>query len=190
MKMRNVKKLIFVISMFVGSYASAATITFDSPAINVNTNDVFTVNVIGNNFVGNVDGGGINLSFNNSVLNVLSVNINESVWDFGGFGINTGTINNSNGTLDGVMVNTFANVTGNFIVASIEIQAIAEGNSSLLLSEYGFNPWASGGSLINPDFIDGSVNVSSVSTVPVPAAIWLFGSGLIGLVGFSRRKSS
>ena len=28
----------------------------------------------------------------------------------------------------------------------------------------------------------------SVSSVPVPAAIWLFGSGLIGLIGFARRK--
>ena len=27
-----------------------------------------------------------------------------------------------------------------------------------------------------------------VSAVPVPAAAWLFGSGLIGLVGFARRK--
>jgi hypothetical protein len=27
-----------------------------------------------------------------------------------------------------------------------------------------------------------------VSAVPVPAAIWLFGSGLIGLIGFARRK--
>jgi len=28
----------------------------------------------------------------------------------------------------------------------------------------------------------------SVTTVPVPAAIWLFGSGLIGLIGLGRRK--
>ncbi|MCK4704384.1 MAG: VPLPA-CTERM sorting domain-containing protein, partial [Gammaproteobacteria bacterium] len=28
-----------------------------------------------------------------------------------------------------------------------------------------------------------------VQAVPVPAAIWLFGSGLIGLVGFARRKN-
>ncbi|OGI54878.1 MAG: hypothetical protein A3E57_03205 [Candidatus Muproteobacteria bacterium RIFCSPHIGHO2_12_FULL_60_33] len=26
------------------------------------------------------------------------------------------------------------------------------------------------------------------STVPVPAAAWLFGSGLVGLIGFARRK--
>jgi hypothetical protein len=30
----------------------------------------------------------------------------------------------------------------------------------------------------------------SVSPVPVPAAIWLFGSGLVGLVGIARRKQS
>ncbi len=29
---------------------------------------------------------------------------------------------------------------------------------------------------------------SSMSPVPVPAAVWLFGSGLIGLVGVARRK--
>ncbi|MCK5092950.1 MAG: VPLPA-CTERM sorting domain-containing protein, partial [Gammaproteobacteria bacterium] len=32
---------------------------------------------------------------------------------------------------------------------------------------------------------DGDVGAS---VVPVPAAVWLFGSGLIGLVGFARRK--
>jgi len=29
---------------------------------------------------------------------------------------------------------------------------------------------------------------ATVSAVPVPAAVWLFGSGLLGLVGISRRK--
>lgn len=33
-------------------------------------------------------------------------------------------------------------------------------------------------------------SVSSIETVPVPTAIWLFGSGLIGLVGFARRRKS
>jgi hypothetical protein len=27
------------------------------------------------------------------------------------------------------------------------------------------------------------------SAVPVPAAVWLFGSGLLGLIGVARRKS-
>lgn len=30
----------------------------------------------------------------------------------------------------------------------------------------------------------------SVSAVPVPAALWLFGSGLIGLIGMKRKSSN
>lgn len=184
--MKNIKKLIFVVSILASGYSSAATITLGSSTTNVNTNDTFTIDIIGNNFVCNVDGGGVNFTFDSSILNVVSVSIDETVWDFGGFGINTGTIDNTNGTLDGLMVNTFANVTGDFVVATIEMQAVAGGSSSLLLSEYVLNPWGSAGNLINPDFIGGTVNVSSV---PVPAAVWLMGSGLIGLAGFSRRKN-
>lgn len=32
--------------------------------------------------------------------------------------------------------------------------------------------------------------VTTVGAVPVPAAVWLFGSGLLGLVGVARRKSA
>jgi hypothetical protein len=34
-----------------------------------------------------------------------------------------------------------------------------------------------------------SGDVGNVSTVPVPAAAWLFGSGLVGLVGLAKRKT-
>jgi hypothetical protein len=35
-----------------------------------------------------------------------------------------------------------------------------------------------------------AVRSGDVSAVPVPAAVWLFGSGLIGLVGLARRKKA
>ncbi|MBT8439555.1 MAG: lamin tail domain-containing protein [Gammaproteobacteria bacterium] len=35
----------------------------------------------------------------------------------------------------------------------------------------------------------GDCSVTSVSAVPVPAAVWLFGSGILGLMGFARRNS-
>ena len=34
-----------------------------------------------------------------------------------------------------------------------------------------------------------SIDDITVSAVPVPAAVWLFGSGLIGLIGLARRKA-
>ena len=48
-------------------------------------------------------------------------------------------------------------------------------------------------SSFNANFDITSVTVDSfvptpVAAVPVPAAVWLFGSGLLGLVGIARRK--
>ena len=40
------------------------------------------------------------------------------------------------------------------------------------------------------DFNDMVLMVESVQPVPVPAAVWLFGSGLLGLVGIARRKAA
>ena len=34
-----------------------------------------------------------------------------------------------------------------------------------------------------------TITVTNVSAVPAPAAVWLFGSGLIGLIGLARRKA-
>jgi len=40
----------------------------------------------------------------------------------------------------------------------------------------------------NANFDITSIHIVSVTPVPVPAAVWLFGSGLLGLVGVARRK--
>lgn len=36
----------------------------------------------------------------------------------------------------------------------------------------------------------GSANCAGTNPVPVPAAVWLFGSGLLGLIGVARRKAA
>ena len=42
----------------------------------------------------------------------------------------------------------------------------------------------------NTGTLDGGYDLISYSFVPVPAAVWLFGSGLIGLIGVARRKKA
>ena len=40
-------------------------------------------------------------------------------------------------------------------------------------------------------FIDEvSLQINAINSVPVPAAVWLFGSGLLGLIGVARRKKA
>jgi len=36
----------------------------------------------------------------------------------------------------------------------------------------------------------GAAIAFGVSNVPIPSAVWLFGSGLLGLLGVTRRKKS
>jgi len=65
--------------------------------------------------------------------------------------------------------------------------------NSLSLYRYFYNPDASAATqlygTINIDSATGVVSYNAVSAVPVPAAVWLFGSGLMGLVGVARRRS-
>jgi len=49
---------------------------------------------------------------------------------------------------------------------------------------------ASSGVDANIAFDNLIVNYDAVSPVPLPAAVWLFGSGLLGLIGFRSRKET
>jgi hypothetical protein len=46
------------------------------------------------------------------------------------------------------------------------------------------------GGFYDVHFANGDILQVDVQVVPVPPAVWLFGSGLIGLVGIARRKNS
>jgi len=62
-------------------------------------------------------------------------------------------------------------------------------NDLILWGESGFDN-GSGHSDLKNQHLGVNVYVSTLSPVPVPAAVWLFGSGLISLVGFARRKKA
>jgi hypothetical protein len=85
--------------------------------------------------------------------------------------------------------------TGNFVLqidggAAMTLALTNLFTTPLTGTEFIFsNPNSGGGSNVsnNQQFY---INAMSVQAVPVPAAVWLFASGLLGLVGVARRRQS
>ena len=72
-------------------------------------------------------------------------------------------------------------------MATLTLTALEEGDVSLGLFEDEWSPMVSLTTFVRiPDV---QVSGADVQIVPVPAAIWLFGSGLLGLIGLSRRQA-
>lgn len=46
------------------------------------------------------------------------------------------------------------------------------------------------GSSAGDDYYVWAIHDGDIGTVPVPAAVWLFGSGLLGLIGIARKKAA
>ncbi len=89
--------------------------------------------------------------------------------------------------------------------SNIDVALVWDSNSAFASTEYGGGTgvWnsvsvdANGDGIPGIPMVDGAfigfnanfnLNGITPSAVPVPAAVWLFGSGLLGLVGVARRK--
>lgn len=95
-----------------------------------------------------------------------------------------------------------ATLSGQFTNPATGIASLSS-NQSLTIPSYGgtnnfqffnFNQWSfSGSASLNPPFpgfnFVGTGTWSQVAAVPVPAALWLFGSGLAAVTGFVRRHT-
>jgi hypothetical protein len=180
--MKLIKHTMALLALVCAVSAHSAEISIDPISSDVLLGSSFTVDVIGTNFPV-TEGGGFSLGFDASILQITSVSIDTAVWDFIA---NTGTLDNTAGTLTDVLVSSFAGASGNFSVATISFTAIGLGASGLALTESLANPWASGGDLINPAHDQSATVTVNPSPVPVPAAFLLFGSALLGLISVKR----
>jgi hypothetical protein len=181
-------------TLLPGAYAHAGMIAFADngsllekmTAFQVGAGTDFSIDVIGLGFA-QLNGGTFNLSYDESLVAISSVVI-DSYWDFDPeSGSDTG-IN----TWGSVGFDIFNNdpAVGNFRIATINLTTKspplgslpAVGSTSML--DITGSQFFSDTEQLSP-----TIGTASISVVPVPAAVWLFGSAL-GLMGWLRRKAA
>lgn len=160
--------------------ALATTVGFNPDLKAVTMGDTFTVDIVGSNFT-ELAGGVIDLGFDSTLLTVVSVAVKSALFDFlpDGGGPAVGN------TWPGIGFDTFVNdpATGTFTIATMTLTAASAGSPSLTI--LGSSQFFSATAQITPTLLEGTVNISAI---PIPAAVWLFSSGLLSLLGISRRK--
>ena len=128
-------------------------------------------------------GGGTLAMFDDTDQNYLGSNLTISAPEIVGF---TGPVNANND-----FIATGTNGTLNLIGSDQFILGLDTGGGNWITDSavvsVGANAFQvsfdNNGTLV-------TVDVQIIPPVPVPAAVWLFGSGLIGLVGVARRKKA
>ncbi len=161
-----------------------ATVGFDlSGGSTVTTGETVTLNLVGNNWTDALGGGGVNLSFNSSVLDLESVTINTSVFDLpqGACDMTSGvctTTGSGPGLVTNIGFSTFLNPspTGTFDIASFQflVEGAVGSSSNLSLSAgccgLGFTDPAGNALTAGVDFsfLSQSVSVSPAIVTPVP----------------------
>ena len=169
----------------------AATITLDPLNATVVSGTTFNISVVGRDFTAGTFGGGFSLAWDPGILTLDSYSRT-----FPGDLIlgDPGTLDNVAGTLTGVGVESLSGTAGpDFDIALLTFSALNVGISPTDVS-IGFfaggqpRRWSDlNGVDTAPTFVSGTV---TVNPVPVPAAVWLFGSGLLGLIGVARRRNA
>ena len=168
-----------------GGVALAATVSFNPNPADVKVGDMFSVDIVGIDFI-ELAGSEIDIGFDSAVLRIDSVEVNTTLFNFdpdGGSLIASGVWGTIFAEVDVINDDPFA--SGDFTIATINLTALALGSSNLTI--LGASAFFSSTVQLFPTLVDGTVNVSAV---PIPAAVWLFGSGLLGLIGIARRKVS
>lgn len=153
---------------FVPGGAAGAFQSVPGTAGTVYELDAWVMNWVGDPF-GNL--GILQLNFLDSGGNTLDGGVQVTVDPFGTADVDLSVIQ------DGAEISDWTQLSLSAVApaGTVEVQAF------LLHIQTG-DPCCSGGSLFWDDV--------SLTAVPVPAAVWLFGSGLLGLVGVARRRRS
>jgi len=193
------KSLISKVSIIIASFAmlsmvaikaEANLVSFDQPNYDVDAaaGSMISLDVIGTFDIA-PDAGGFSLNFDPTVLSYTGTTMANPPWD-------TSSINDAS-AVTGLVDFAFFGTSGapvlpalgdsSFPILSFEFDVIgAPGDvSSLILADVFGGVWAAGGQQLLADYGQSQVQVSGV---PIPAAFWLFGTALFGLMSSKRLR--
>jgi hypothetical protein len=183
--MRKSLSVVAIAGVLFSLPSLAANVVIDPSNSVHTTGDVFSVDVLGKSFTTALDAGGVNLSFDSSILSIvdsskLPSGVTSSVqfktpWTL------TFAPSITDGSLNDALFFADSAPTGNFSIFTVWFEATAPGISPLTLTESTLNPFAGGGGALAV-----SLSNAQVSVVPLPPTAWLFASGLVLLA--AQRK--
>jgi hypothetical protein len=185
--------------MMSGFTASATTISLIPVAQNVPDSTAFSVSIIAGDLPSGTAGGALDISWNAADMTLDSIYLatTDGADSNGGqFSGNwdpvssffTGVDSTGPGSISGLYVGSWDGLSGLQAIGQLNF-TLGTGVSNSIIS---LDAAAIGGSWSSYDIGDFTNTyegaIINPSAVPVPAALWLFGSGLLGLVGVARRR--
>jgi hypothetical protein len=159
----------------------------------VNIGDSFDVTIFGDfSSAGLLAGGGL-FNFDPALVSVGGIVLNLASAD-PAFSCPGGGNCSSGAGFESIHWGSFSQVLGAghtapALMATVTLTALAGGTAGFsMVDDPAAGGWFDlGFGDATPSFGGAS---TSISAIPVPAAVWLFGSGLLGLVGVARRKAA
>ncbi|MBC7699132.1 PEP-CTERM sorting domain-containing protein [Aquabacterium sp.] len=163
--------------------AQAQTVSVSPSVTSVHIGDIFTVDLLATGFPDKIFGGGYNIAFDASILQLDDITFPAS-WEFL---VDKGT--KVGGTVSDVFFNTFsAPIKGDFLTSTLKFKAIGSGTSGITLSESPSFPFGDEFSnAVSVTYVGGVVNVAAVPE-PGPVALMLAGMGAVGFMASRRRR--
>lgn len=179
-----------ITTLALSTNVNAASISFSSNDISVALGDTFTVSILADFTDDATLGGGLDVFFDDSVLSFQSWSFDTTTF------ILDPSFNRSpdllSSELEGIAFGNFGGINTSGVLGTLTFEAINSGNS--LLSMAVTSDPLKGGDFYSaisfgPQIVNFDTANVSVSAVPLPAAVWLFGAGLLGLAGIARKRS-
>lgn len=181
------KKLLIIMALCFNFSAQAATVTLTPSTTEINVGDIFSISVSAQDFTTPTGGATLGLSIESNLELANKTDLDDNFKLPSGSPFNLATFANNNLTLLTPLTST-TGASGDFDVVEIILKAIGEGPTSVTLTEESSNGWFDNATAQRIENITYNPATVNISAIPVPGAVWLFSSAIMGIIGLGRRK--